>query len=92
MIPVADQPNQELCCVPTESRNLTDDERRAVYDMMLKSLVNGKPKYGSQTVVATHFGISKRTVARIWKRGAASFADGAVAANVSSKMKGAITF
>ncbi|KAH9149789.1 hypothetical protein AeNC1_019341, partial [Aphanomyces euteiches] len=70
-----------------EKRNLTDDERRAVIDMLLVECSHGTPRYGSKQRVAHHFGISAETVSRIWKRGVKSFADGRVVADVASRMR-----
>jgi DNA invertase Pin-like site-specific DNA recombinase len=72
--------------------NLSEDQRRGVFEMLLARSNNGKPLHGSKKDVAIHFGIHPRTVARIWKRGHDSLADGAVCADVSSQMKGNYNF
>ena len=69
-------------------RNLTDDERQAVYEMVLSKMTNGKPAKGSFTAIAGQFRVHPLTVSRIWKAGAKSIAEGSICANVSSKRKG----
>ncbi|MEN9567564.1 MAG: hypothetical protein RLZZ69_2760 [Cyanobacteriota bacterium] len=68
-------------------RNLTNDERQAVYEMVLSKSVHGKPAKGSFTDTAAHFKVHPLTVSRIWKVGQKSIAEGSICANVSSKKK-----
>ncbi|KAG9416123.1 hypothetical protein AC1031_021898 [Aphanomyces cochlioides] len=71
-----------------EGRNLTDSERRAVYDALLLRCDREKPRHGSMQAVAMEYGICSETVNRIWKRGQQSLAAGSVVADVDSKRKG----
>lgn len=71
----------------SQNRNLTDPERRAVYEKLLTHFNDGKLKNGAIAQVAGHFGISTRTVSRIWKRGQDSIAAGSPFADVSSHRK-----
>ncbi len=49
-------------------RNLTDDERLALYACLLSKFVNSKLPYGSIKAAADEFNIHQGTVTRTWKR------------------------
>ncbi|MCL7044415.1 hypothetical protein MKW94_015575 [Papaver nudicaule] len=49
-------------------KNLTDEQRVAVYQFLLKESNDGKLKHGSVSSAAKLFSASPRTVSRIWKR------------------------
>lgn len=68
--------------------NLTDDQRRAVYEMVLTKLTNGRPVKGAFTEIGTSFNVHPKTVSRIWAAGQQSIANGNVCADVSSKLRG----
>lgn len=53
-----------------KNRNLSNDERRAIYDMLLQKSVDGKLKKGTIQLVASFFSIGIRTIQRIWKQAA----------------------
>ncbi|KAK4727991.1 hypothetical protein R3W88_032908 [Solanum pinnatisectum] len=47
---------------------LNNDERRALYEMLLRKSINGKLKKTDQRVVASQFLVSLLTVQRIWEQ------------------------
>lgn len=47
---------------------LSNAERRMLYEALLERSVNGKLKKGVKRMVASQFGVSMRTVRRIWKK------------------------
>ncbi len=52
----------------SRDRNLTDDERLALYSHLLSKSVNSKLPYGSIKAAAEEFNFHSRTVTRTWKR------------------------
>ncbi len=48
-------------------RNLTDDERLALYAHLLSKSVDSKLPYGSIKAAAEEFNVHPRTVNRVWK-------------------------
>ncbi len=70
-------------------KNLTDPQRNFIFQCLLMNSTSGKLKYGSITKIANQFGISTRSVKRIWDRGMISFAvEQQQPGNVSSRRKG----
>ncbi|KAI3968452.1 hypothetical protein MKW92_020315 [Papaver armeniacum] len=51
------------------NKNLTNEQRLAVYHFLLKESNNGRLQRGSVPMAAQRFSISEITVKRIWKRG-----------------------
>ncbi|KAL7158342.1 hypothetical protein ABFS83_02G136600 [Erythranthe nasuta] len=49
-------------------KNLSNDKRRAIYNILLQKSINGKLKRGVTKMVALQFSVSLRTVQRIWKQ------------------------
>lgn len=74
--------------VPDSQKNLTEGQRRAVYEFLLGRFEHGKLQYGALKAVANEFGVSSRTINRVWTRGRESLAGGNVYADVSSRMPG----
>lgn len=70
------------------SRNLSNNDRRAIYQFLLRKSSNGKLKYGSMAYIAKQFETSTRTVRRIWTAGNQTSATEKIPANVDSKKKG----
>src|SRR5689334_9792145 len=70
--------------------NLTDEERRSVYERILANTQNGVPKKGCFARIASEFNCHFRTVSRIWHRGVESLMMGNVCADVSARKKGAL--
>lgn len=69
-------------------RNLKNEERQAIYELVLSKMTNGKPAKGSFTEIAGQFKVHPITVSRIYKAGRKSIAEGSICANVSSKKSG----
>lgn len=53
-------------------RNLSDEERMAVYHELLQKSTRGKLEYGNLGTVPNKFGVHYRTVSRLWNRTQAS--------------------
>ncbi|XP_074352653.1 uncharacterized protein LOC141691797 [Apium graveolens] len=66
-IPEGDE-NESGTMVRSKTKNLSIDDRRAIYIALLKKSVNGKLKWGTTKAVANEFSVTMRTVQRIWKR------------------------
>ncbi|XP_050229431.1 uncharacterized protein LOC126678580 [Mercurialis annua] len=49
-------------------KELNNDERRAIYDMLLEKSVDGKLKRGITNMVAATFSVSVRSIQRIWRQ------------------------
>lgn len=69
-------------------RNLSDAERRAIYEFLLKCWNGSKLAHGSFKEAAMKFNVCDRTIRRIWKRGELSLANGNLCADVSSRIPG----
>lgn len=74
----------------TEERNmtrkdLTNTERQAAYQKLLRISRNGKLPHGSITQTAQEFNVSRLTIHRLWKRGQESSSNPRVPANVNSR-------
>ncbi|OQR85224.1 hypothetical protein ACHHYP_12075 [Achlya hypogyna] len=74
--------------VSWSSKNLADNKRHAIYEQLLQSCVGGKIPRSAFQKLAPDYGCHARTIARIWAQGQESVANGAVAAVVTSRMKG----
>ncbi|ETV81166.1 hypothetical protein H257_05753 [Aphanomyces astaci] len=59
-------PSLERNPADLESRNLPDDDRQAVLNMLLSKSDDGKRKHGSVNDVAKHFNCHRSTVSTIW--------------------------
>lgn len=68
-------------------KNLTDDERRAIYQHLLAKSVNCKLPRGSITNAANRWNKSRYTIHRIWKRGQESRNSSNSPGNVDSHIK-----
>ena len=73
---------------PQTRKNLTNDDRRAIFERLLELSDRGKLPRGAINNVATTWGRDRATITRIWCRGTASRLHGHAAANVASKIKG----
>jgi hypothetical protein len=73
---------------PQPRKNLTNDDRRAIFERLLELSDRGKLPRGAINNVATTWGRDRATITRIWCRGTASRLHGHAAANVASKIKG----
>ena len=76
---------------PGARRNLTDIERRGIYQQLLERTENGVLPCTAYREVARRFGCNPRTVKRVWLCGQASIAAGSPAGNVRSQIRG-LTF
>lgn len=72
----------------TRKRNLTNPERQALFQELLKRSKDGKLQHGTIRETATRFNISERTVSRIWKRGSETATNYLTPGNVDSRKKG----
>ncbi|KAL6901930.1 hypothetical protein ACP4OV_004806 [Aristida adscensionis] len=74
---------------PRRSKETTDDVRKQIYQTLLARSKNGV--LGMQVIkqVAPQFGLSVRTVQKIWKRGKDDLAQGIVV-NVASRKRGRV--
>lgn len=68
-------------------RNLTNEERQAVWESLLTNVVDGRLAQGTQKRLASQFQVSDRTIRSIWLAGKPSIGTN-IAANVMSKKKG----
>ncbi|KAH7847471.1 hypothetical protein Vadar_026428 [Vaccinium darrowii] len=66
-------------------RNLTNQQRQLIFEMLLMKVQQGKLKRGSIPEVAAAFGANPKIVRRIWQRAMACFTNG-LAIDVSSKL------
>ena len=64
-------------------KNLTNDERKTIYEILLRLINNGEIKKGMFTNLAHQFFISSDTIRRVWAHGKEGI-DG----DVSSQMQG----
>ena len=55
-----------------KDRNLSDEERIAIYHELLAKSRNGALVYGTLSKVANSYEVLLRTVSRIWRRASAS--------------------
>ncbi|KAF0714687.1 Aste57867_3751 [Aphanomyces stellatus] len=69
-------------------RNLSDEQRRAVYEMLLELAVDGVLPRGAFTNTAHRIGCNWQTISRLWSQARSSLAQGAAVADVAAKMKG----
>ncbi|KAG3027751.1 hypothetical protein PC128_g633 [Phytophthora cactorum] len=67
--------------------NLTDNERKAVIDELLKLSYNGKLPRGAYAKVGSNMGRDPTTVSSIWKRYASAVAAGVVGGEWTSRIK-----
>jgi hypothetical protein len=65
------------------SRNLLNENRMAIFNVVLGRSFEGRLIKGTLDMVGSHFGVSRSTIQRIWKRGKES----GVHVNVSHKRK-----
>lgn len=72
----------------TNGKNLTNKQRSAVYNNLLRKSQNDKLPRGLEDELAIVYGISKRTVWRILSQGCNSIYDTNTAPNVGNKKKG----
>ncbi len=71
----------------SRSRNLTNSERRAIYEYLLRKSDNGKLGYGAIATTSKYFKVCSKTVSNIWKRGNDSKENMTTGSNVDSKIK-----
>jgi hypothetical protein len=67
------------------SKNMSDEQRLAVYHFLLAHSDKGKKTRGLFRLAAEKFGVSRRTPTRIWYQAKKSLQDGAIVPDVSSK-------
>ncbi|KAE9040231.1 hypothetical protein PR001_g4820 [Phytophthora rubi] len=74
---------------PKEKRkNLTDQQRVAIVHYLLANSAGGRLKHGDMKAAATHFGVHRATIRRLWKLHTASGTTQGLAGNVASRIKG----
>ena len=71
-----------------KARNLSDEERMAIYHELLAKSCNGALEYGTMSKVANCYDVHLRTVSRIWKRASASGTYLRAVDAVKSRLKG----
>lgn len=69
-----------------QSKNLTDEQRQAIYEDLLKSSHHGKLQRYSTRIIATKFQVSIHAVQRVWKRAKQCLVDG-IPLDVSSRKR-----
>ncbi|CAI5742436.1 unnamed protein product [Peronospora destructor] len=69
-------------------RNLTDQQRMAIVHYLLANSAAGRLKHGDMKIAATHFGVHRATIRRLWKLHMASSVTDDLAGNVASRIKG----
>ncbi|XP_058215387.1 uncharacterized protein LOC131326570 [Rhododendron vialii] len=70
-------------------KNLTNEQRQAIFDALLLQFDYGKPRGGFISEVAALFSVHPKTISRIWQQGKACIANGSVV-DVSSKLLGRV--
>ncbi|KAG2774478.1 hypothetical protein JG687_00005147 [Phytophthora cactorum] len=74
---------------PKEKRkNLSDQQRVAIVHYLLANSAGGRLKHGDMKAAATHFGVHRATIRRLWKLHTASSTTDGLAGNVASRIKG----
>lgn len=73
---------------PRKRKNLTDAERTAVIEELLKGSNNGVLRRGDFGRVAGMFGSNPRTIAKLWKEYERQKADGVVRPDLRNKRRG----
>ena len=69
-------------------KNLTDQQRMAIVHYLLANSAAGRLKHGDMKTAATHFGVHRATIRRLWKLHMASSVTDGLAGNVASRIKG----
>lgn len=69
-------------------KDLTNEERAIVFQILLEKSINGKIPHGSVSPLASKYGVHKATIWRIWKRGRDSINSGTGLADVSHNRAG----
>eukprot|EP00644_Phytophthora_capsici_P006719 jgi/Phyca11/541899/estExt2_Genewise1Plus.C_PHYCAscaffold_80088 len=69
-------------------KNLTDQQRVAIVHYLLANSAGGRLKHGDMKAAATHFGVHRATIRRLWKLHTASSTTDGLAGNVASRIKG----
>ncbi|KAI9905337.1 hypothetical protein PsorP6_013952 [Peronosclerospora sorghi] len=69
-------------------KNLTDQQRVAIVHYLLANSAAGRLKHGDMKAAATHFGVHRATIRRLWKLHTASSTTDSLANNVASRIKG----
>ncbi|XP_074304666.1 uncharacterized protein LOC141639438 [Silene latifolia] len=52
-----------------KTKNLDNLERSRIIQVLLEKSINGKPKYGAMSEVASQFGVCRKTITDIWNEG-----------------------
>src|SRR5271170_8028946 len=82
------EPSLPVGC-PKGKKNLTDAERRAVFEYLLRDSNGWKLKKGSISSASDLFSVSTNTISKIWHQGKNSCQDGSPA-DVSARKKGRV--
>ncbi|KAH9135628.1 hypothetical protein AeRB84_019004 [Aphanomyces euteiches] len=78
-----------LSSTPVMARTeLSFDQRRGAYEMLLKAMVNGRLPYGAVSEVAERFQCHRTTISRLWSRARRSSLRGDLAADIASRKRG----
>ncbi|XP_074277166.1 uncharacterized protein LOC141600811 [Silene latifolia] len=70
-----------------KTKNLNNNERSRITQLLLEQSNEGKPKYGAMSAVAKQFGVCRKTITDIWNTTKKQHTSGQ-AINVKSKLKG----
>ncbi|RLN86333.1 hypothetical protein BBJ28_00007456 [Nothophytophthora sp. Chile5] len=84
----AETPAEPLSKSETKRKNLTNQERVAIVHFLLANSAGGRLKHGDIKTAATHFGVHRATIRRLWKLHAATSNAEGLAGNVASRIKG----
>lgn len=76
-----------MVAVGNSKANLTDEQRNAILQSLLKHSEDGKLEKGVLTRVSEDFKLSTKTVSRIWQRAKECWANGLKTADVRSRIK-----
>jgi hypothetical protein len=71
----------------SQKPNLTDLERRFIYQFLSERSHEGKLPKGIAAHLSSKFSVTPRTISRIWQQGQRSISDGLPYANVESRIK-----
>ncbi|KAJ8522284.1 hypothetical protein ON010_g17717 [Phytophthora cinnamomi] len=76
---------------PQEKRkNLTDQQRVAIVHYLLANSAGGRLKHGDMKAAATHFGVHRATIRRLWKLHTASGTSGGLGGQRRQSDQGAL--
>ncbi|POM66880.1 hypothetical protein PHPALM_17189 [Phytophthora palmivora] len=87
-MPVGELTDMSVKSPKEKRKNLTDLQRVAIVHYLLANSAGGRLKHGDMKAAATHFGVHRATIRRLWKLHTSSSTIDGLAGNVASRIKG----